>query len=265
MLTLERGPAAGTVWVVREHPTEVRWLGALEARRVQDLIDAEQRNRTAVARSRYREVLRSRIVWQLVATYFLWFGATFGVVLWLPTVIKNASPSSSALHVGLLSAIPFVVALIAMLLWGRFGRMSIARNGIAFSLAAAGFAILGGQLIHNGTGQLLLLCVVATGGYMAVGTMLAVPSVMFPEASAGVMVAVMATMGSVGGFAGPCLVGWLSQITGSTLTGFAGLAACFLAASILAWFTIPGGRFPMEAVAVEPNQSLSETGVSKDA
>ena len=91
MLTLERGPAAGTVWVVREHPTEVRWLGALEARRVQDLIDAEQRNRTAVARSRYREVLRSRIVWQLVATYFLWFGATFGVVLWLPTVIKNAS------------------------------------------------------------------------------------------------------------------------------------------------------------------------------
>ena len=100
---------------------------------------------------------------------------------------------------------------------------------------------------------------------MAVGTMLAVPSVMFPEASAGVMVAVMATMGSVGGFAGPFLVGWLSQITGSTLTGFAGLAACFLAASILAWFTIPGGRFPMEAIAVEPNQSLSETGVSKDA
>ncbi|QBJ96929.1 MFS transporter [Rhodococcus sp. ABRD24] len=231
--------------IVRERPVEARWLPIGESTQVQSKIDEEQRERASksmVGNSSYREVLRSRTVWQLIAAYFLWFGGAYGVVLWLPTVIKNALPSSSALHIGLLSAVPYVAALAGMLIASRYthSRGSV-RLWIVAPLAAAGLATIAGQATSNVVIQLGLLCVVATGSYLSLGTYLAVPSLMFPDSFAGITVAAMTTFGSIGGFAGPFAVGWLSDVSGSTVVGFLVLGGSFVVAAVIAAVTIPRG------------------------
>jgi len=228
--------------IVRERPMEARWLPIDESTLVQSQIDAEQLERASnsVVGSSYREVLRSRTVWQLIAVYFLWFGGGYGVALWLPTVIKNASTNSSALHVGLLSAVPYVAAVVGMLVAGRYthSRGSV-RAWVVTPLAAAGTATIVGQATSNVVIQLALLCVVATGTPLSLGTYLAVPSLMFPDSFAGITVAAMTTFGSIGGFVGPFVVGWLSDVSGSTVVGFLVLGGSFLVAAVIAAFTVP--------------------------
>ncbi|RYH36732.1 MAG: MFS transporter, partial [Alcaligenaceae bacterium] len=215
--------------IVREHPTEARWLASSEAAQVQRLLDAEQREKAVVHRSGYRDVLRSRTVWQLIGIYTLWFAGAYGVILWLPTVIKNASPDSSALHVGALSAIPYAFALACMLVVSRYADRAVSvRMLVAAPLVIAAGATVFGQTTNNGVLQIALLAVVAAGSYMSLGVYLAVPTNLFPEGFAGVTVATMSTFGSVGGFAGPFAVGWLTDMTGSTSAGFLALATCFV-------------------------------------
>ncbi|MGF7124544.1 MFS transporter [Rhodococcus sp. BE178] len=229
--------------IVRERPVDARWLPIDEGTLVQSQIDAEQLERASesVVGTRYHEVLRSRTVWQLIAVYFLWFGGAYGVVLWLPTVIKDASPDSSALHVGLLSAVPYVVALVGMLLASRYTHsVGSVRAWIVAPLAAAGLATIAGQATSNVVLQLALLSVVATGSYLSLGTYLAVPSLMFPDSYAGITVAAMTTFGSIGGFVGPFAVGWLSDVSGSTVVGFLVLGGSFVVAAVIAAVTVPG-------------------------
>jgi len=229
--------------IVRERPVDARWLPIGESTMVQSQIDAEQLERASksMVGSSYREVLRSRTVWQLIAVYFLWFGGAYGVVLWLPTVIKNASPDSSALHVGLLSAVPYVAALVGMVLASRYTHsVGSLRAWIVAPLAAAGLATIAGQATSNVLLQLALLSVVATGSYLSLGTYLAVPSLMFPDSFAGITVAAMTTFGSIGGFVGPFAVGWLSDVSGSTVVGFLVLGGSFVVAAVIAAVTVPG-------------------------
>ncbi|QXC46873.1 MFS transporter [Rhodococcus qingshengii] len=230
--------------LVRERPTDARWLSASESGKLQAVLDAEQESKKATAEIRYREVLRNTTVWRLIIMYFLWFAGGYGVVLWLPTAIKAAiSPNSSALHVGTLSAIPYAVAVAGMVMVGRYcSRYGSTRQWIIPPLIASGIALAAGQFVSNVPMQILLLSIVATGSYMSVGVLLSVPSSLFPEGFAGVTVAAMTTFGSVGGFVGPFAVGWLSDIAGSTVPGFLALAASFLAAAAIAANTLPRNK-----------------------
>ncbi|MFF3573882.1 MFS transporter [Nocardia jiangxiensis] len=228
--------------LIREQPTRAWWLPTTDGTRVQLLIDDEQRVKKSAGRTSYRELLRNRVVWQLITVIFLWFAASYGVVLWLPTVIKAMSADSSALRIGILSAAPYLVALVGMLVVIRFSDRGAARAWVAIPLATAGIALLATQVTSGVLVHMTLLCVVAIGSNMSMGTFMAVPSGMFPDAFAALALASMTTLGSVGGFMGPFLFGWLTDLTGSSLWGFIALGVCFLGAAALAAFTITSGK-----------------------
>ncbi|GAA3573447.1 MFS transporter [Amycolatopsis ultiminotia] len=238
--------------ILRERPAQASWLDRDAAAELERIIASEQAAKTAVVRSSYRQVLRSRLVWQLIAIYFLWTAGAYGLVLWLPTVLKGlASQESSSLQVGLLSSIPYLVALAGMLVWSRWGRAVPARTATALPLLVAGVALALGQVSTGGVLQIVLLCIVAAGGYLTLGTFLAIPSLMFPEAFTVVAIAAMTTLGGIGGFAGPFLVGWVSGLAGATSAGLYTLAACFLLSGLLSIVTIP--RRPQ--VTTTPSES----------
>lgn len=242
--------------IVRDRPNQVRWLDSADAGSLESRLDAEQVAKGAQTHTRYREVLKSRTVWLLVLVYFFWYIGAYGAVLWMPTVIKNGLTESTPLIVGLLSAVPYLVGFIAMLIASRTSHLGSRRMWIAAPLAAAGIALLAGQATGNIVLQMLLLCVVATGGYLSVGLIVAIPPRIFPTSFAAVAVAVMVAGGSMGGFFGPLAVGWLIDLTGSTVAGFLTLGVSFLLAAVLAMVAVPRNT-PKAPDVVAPTVSHS--------
>lgn len=225
--------------IVRDRPVQAWWLDAADADTLQSGLTAEQTAKGAQNRTRYREVLANPTVWLLVVVYFLWYVGAYGAVLWIPTVIKNGLSDSTPLAVGILSAVPYLVALAAMVIASRTSHLASPRVWIVAPLAAAGVALLLGQTTASIPLQIVLLCVVATGGYLSVGLVVAIPHTVFPESFAAVTVAIMVAGGSMGGFFGPLIVGWLIDVTGSTVAGFIALGVSFLLAAALGTIAVP--------------------------
>ncbi|GAA4528709.1 MFS transporter [Amycolatopsis samaneae] len=234
------------VWwfTVADRPSQARWISREERDHLETTLAAEEAAKPSVAKQGYRQALRNRSVLLLIGVYFFWITGFYGFSLWLPSVVKTMT-GGSATAVGFLSAIPYVLALVAMLgcaLWSD--RTGNRRLAITVPLLVAIAGLLLGNLAHwPPVVQFVLLCVVAAGVYMPYGPFWAVPSQVLGIEVVAVAMGVINALGNLGGFAGPYLVGWLTDVTGAATTGFVVLAAFLAVAAALAYFGLrPGSR-----------------------
>jgi len=164
------------------------------------------------------------------------FGFTlgsYGIGLWLPLIIKDHRLSNLA--VGFVFAVPYLFASVAMLAWAayvdRAGR-KIVNLTITCLLAAIGLA---GSVM---TGSFLLGMVGLTVGLIGVTAARAIfwtiPTRFLTGVAAAGGLAFINTIGTLGGFAGPAMMGWLHDFTGSFTPGLLAMAAIMLAATLLA-------------------------------
>ena len=125
-----------------DSPTQARWLTPEQRKRISRRLEQEKpSNRQPVSLG---HTLRSRVMLLLVAAAFLEYFTRYAVIFWLPTVLRNQSGFSDA-QVGLLGAVPYVVALIAMLLNGWHSDKKRERRwhaALPLFIAAAGFLCL---------------------------------------------------------------------------------------------------------------------------
>lgn len=224
------------VWwfAVADRPGQARWLSTAERGHIETTLAAEEAAKPVGRQQGYRQALRNRNVLLLIAVYFFWITGFYGFSLWSPSVVKTLTHGGSSVLVGLLNAIPYVVALIAMVgvaLWSdRTGKRRLA---VAIPLVVAIIGLLLGQAASGSpTLQMVLLCVVAGGVYAPYGPFWAIPSTVLRFEVVAVSLGVINAIGNLGGFAGPYLVGWLTDATGTSVTGFAVLAG-FLAVAVL--------------------------------
>jgi MFS transporter, ACS family, tartrate transporter len=150
--------------------------------------------------------------------------ALFAYVLWLPQIVKAMGFSNRA--TGFVTALPYVVSMIAMILWGR---SSDARNErvwhvvLATLLAAAGF--IAASLAQSYVLVLVALTVASSAGFSALGPFYSLlSSFLRGTAAAGGIAFVNAVGTGLGGFIGPVVVGVLKQQTGGYASGMAALA-----------------------------------------
>jgi ACS family tartrate transporter-like MFS transporter len=150
--------------------------------------------------------------------------ALFAYVLWLPQIVKAMGFSNRA--TGFVTALPYVVSIIAMILWGR---SSDARNervwhvALATLLAAAGF--IAASLAQSYVLVLVALTVAASAGFSALGPFYSLlSSFLRGTAAAGGIAFVNAVGTGLGGFIGPVVVGMLKQQTGGYASGMVALA-----------------------------------------
>jgi sugar phosphate permease len=227
------------VWwfAVADRPAQARWISAEEREYLETTLKAEEDAKPAFAKQGYRQALANRQVLLLVGVYFFWTTGFYGFSLWLPSVVKTMT-GGSATSVGLLSAIPYVLALAGMVTCAHWSdRTGNRRLAITVPLVAAIAGLLLGNLVHwPAAVQLVLLCVVATGVYMPYGPFWAIPSRILGIEVVAVAMGLINALGNLGGFAGPYLVGWLTDVTGSATTGFVVLAAFLAVAAGLAFF-----------------------------
>ncbi len=220
-----------------DRPRDAAWLAPEGRAWLEATLDAERAALARTAGIGVGGLLRMARVWRLVAMFSCLLTAFYSVLLWLPQIVAQLGHQSD-LRVGLLAAIPYGCAAVAMLAVARSSdRSGERRLHVAGSLLVAGLALLASVAVPGPVGAFLLLCVVAAGLWGALPLVWTMAASFLTGAAAASGIALVNTLAQVGGFAGPWMVGLIRQRTGSfadallVLAGFA-LAASAIAASL---------------------------------
>lgn len=192
------------------------WLTDAEKAAITAGVTAEESAKDG-AHTSVRGVLRSGRVWLLGAIYFTVALGIYTVSFWLPTIISD-SGVESPLVVGLLSAVPYLVAVLAMVLVAGHGdRTGERRWHTAIPCVLGGVALaLTAMSLGNTVAALLALTLAAASISSAQAAFWSLPSALLAGAGAAAGIALVNSVGNISGAVSTSLVGWISDLTGST-------------------------------------------------
>ena len=141
MFVLEGVPSIlwGVFWwfLAADRPRDAGWLTPDEAEGVQAVLDAEQKGLPPV--KDYRAAFGDPRVVLLCAQFLFWSVGIYGFVFWLPTIIKAASKQGIG-ATGLLTAVPYLVGIVAMLSVSYFSDRSLKRKAFVWPALLVGAA-----------------------------------------------------------------------------------------------------------------------------
>jgi D-galactonate transporter len=230
-----------TLFYLDDSIRAARWLGDADKAILEGALAAEARSKQHLP---LRRVFASGTVWMLALVYFLFVMGLYGVSFWLPQLLKN-SGVRDVFHIGLLTAIPYGVAAVAMVLAARHSDRSGERR---WHTAIAGFAGAAGlaaaTLYAHDTVLALAALSVATAGILTTFPIFwSLPTALLGGTAAAAGIALVNSVGNLAGFASPYLVGAIRDATGSTAPGMMVLAASLVLGGllVLARGRLPGG------------------------
>jgi MFS transporter, ACS family, tartrate transporter len=221
-------------FILPENPRKAKWLTESE----KDWVEAELARDQAAAgpdqKHRLRDAFTSGRVWLFCAIYFLLNMGGYGCEMWLPQIIRSFS-SVGDFQVGLLNAIPYLAATIFMVVNGRHSdRTGERRWHLAISALAGAVGFAASAFAPNVVLSLAALALAFAGvkGMLGPFWALATASLSGPAAAAGI--AWINSVGNLGGFAGPTVVGFVKRTTGSYSGAVSVLGAGLLVLAFLA-------------------------------
>ena len=220
------------IWLrlVEDRPANAAWLPAGEGEEIERALDNEQQGIKQV--KNYWEALRSPRVLTLSAQYLFWSIGVYGFVLWLPSIVKEGSKQGLGIT-GLLSALPYLAAIILMLIASYYSDRTLERKFFVwpFLLVGAIAFILSYLLGHTNFWVSFLFLVVAGGCmYAPYGPFFAIIPEILPRNASGEAMALINSMGAFGSFIGVYVVGWLNGVTGNPGTGYIFMGASLVIA-----------------------------------
>ncbi|WP_158923591.1 MFS transporter [Acidisphaera sp. S103] len=218
------------LWALADSPATASWLTPEEKTAVQAQIAAEPRHKPV---SHLWTALKDPRVLILALIQFGFTTGSYGVGIWLPQIIKTHFHDN--LTVGFVSAGPYIIASIAMLVWAgivdrsgkRIGNLiltcGLATVGLVLSVVFAEFWL-----------SFFWLTVALVGITAARAVFWTVPARFLTGVAAAGGLAFINSIGTIGGFVGPAAVGWLKSATGSFSAGLIGMAGFLLLSAVLA-------------------------------
>ena len=210
---------------------EARWLSAAEKEQIKSDVAREAKDKPLHS---MRDGWTNGRVWLLSFTYFFFTMGLYGLSFWLPSIIK-ATGVKDPLDVGLLTAIPYAGALIAMYLIVRSSDHFQERRwhlALPAVVGAAGL-VLSVLYAQNTTLALAALTVAAAGVLTCIPQFYTLPPAILSGPAAAMGLALANSVGSVAGFISPYLLGWIKDFTGSTNIGVIVLAGALIVGAAL--------------------------------
>jgi ACS family tartrate transporter-like MFS transporter len=201
-------------WALSDSPREAAWLKGDERVWLLERLAREQQAEAVVQKGSFWEVLISPRIWMLSLVYFGVSTTMYGVTLWLPSVIRSMS-GLSYVWTGVVSALPFLVTAVAMVLVGmRSDRTGERRwhTAIPALVGAAG-------LIAAGYGRSTAVVVACIGlglvcAESMVGPFWAMATSRMAGLSAAAGIAVINSLANLGGYYGPDIIGFFRKLNG---------------------------------------------------
>jgi MFS family permease len=168
-------------------------------------------------------------------TYFSFVMGLYGVSFWLPTIIK-ATGVTDAFMIGLLSAIPFAAAVVAMVFVARSADKQRERR---WHIALPAFAGAVGLVLsvvwaHNTVLAMASLTLATMGILTTLPLFWSLPTAILAGTGAAAGIAMINSIGNLAGFLSPYAVGWLKQATAANDSGMYMLAAFMILGGLLA-------------------------------
>ena len=223
------------VWLMRDSPSDARWMPPHEAVALKAAIAAERPMSGArEGMTLWRVLLRGDVL-LLSAQFFCWSLGAYGFVLWLPTMVKRGAGLAMG-QTGLLTAVPYLLAVVLMLIVSHLSDRSLRRKVFIWpALLLGGIAMLGSFRFASQSFPLAFGCLVLAGGcmYAPYGPFFCIIPERVPGAVTGEVFAMINSIGALGGFAGSYLVGLLQAVTHNQRAGFLLMALSLLAAGLL--------------------------------
>jgi MFS transporter, ACS family, tartrate transporter len=225
-------------------PKDAKWLSAQQRDWLESSLLEERQ--TSTQTMPVLQALRSRTILVLTAAYVFNNFTQYSLLFWLPSMMKRLSGFSDV-RVGALGALPYVGLFLAMLANGWHSDRQLERRwhtAVPVLLSAAGF--LGLVIQPRLFPVLLLLFTVATIGNSYLPVLWAMPTEYLSKSAAAAAVGMINAIGSIPGFAGPYLFGYLSTKSGSFGIGLTVLMVTALAGGLIVLYVPKRKRLTTE-------------------
>jgi len=220
--------------VLPEQPSDARWLTTEEQQALTARLADEAAQLTGPADVHtIRGAMTSGRVWQLAAAYFTIPVALYAMGFWLPQIVRTASGGDD-FTVGLLSAIPYAVAAVGMVVIGwNSDRTGERRWHIALSAVCGGAAFAAAGLVHGLLPTMIMLSLAMLGLASMLGPFWAFATSFLSGIGAAAGIALVNSVGNVGGFVGPNIIGFAQQTTRGFTGGLVVIGTILAAGGLL--------------------------------
>ncbi|MCD5980785.1 MULTISPECIES: MFS transporter [Pseudomonas] len=236
------------VWFwLQSHPSEAKWLSTEEKDALIGAIATEQREREAsqTIKPSMFKLLADKQIALFCFIYFSIALTIYGATFWLPSMIKKMG-NMGDFQVGLFNSIPWIISIIAMYGFAAMAsKWKYQQAWVAVTLVIASFGMFmsttGGPVF-----AFVAICFAAIGFKAASALFWPIPQGYLDARIAAAVIALINSIGNLGGFVAPTAFGFLEQTTGSIEGGLYGLAITSLVAAVVIFFarTKPRGDAP---------------------
>jgi len=204
--------------VLKDSVQDANWLTQDEKNLVKQ--ELAQDNQHKEGHGSIKEFVADKRLWLLAGIYFCVVMGQYAITFWLPTLIRNSGISDNW-HIGLLTSLPYMCAIVVMLLAGRSGdHFQERRWHLIIPMCAGAIALtLATLLASNLTLSLICLCIAASGVLTASSLFWMLPTNFLGGVSAAAGIAAVNSFANLAGFCSPYLIGWVTTNTGSNAIG----------------------------------------------
>ena len=219
------------LFVLQEGPANVKWLAPEQRAWLETRLESEKSRARPVQHPSLWKVLWNKHVLILALVYSGASATSNALSLWQPQIIKSFGLSD--MRTGLLNSLPFAVASVAMIYWGRRSDRSGERVwNTALPLAVVAASLLCSFFVSSIAPMILILTLALTGTYAIKGPFWALSTEWLAGSTAAAGIAQVNALANLGAFAGSYLLGVIKDATGSYPLALLPLVALSAAGSI---------------------------------
>lgn len=236
LFILEALPAVllgiAAIFVLKDRPEQAAFLTAEEARLLTRVVAQEDAERLRAEKISLGAALTDARILALSLVYFGIVAGLYSLTFWTPQIVKAFGLSNAV--TGLVAAVPFLAGSLIMPGWGRHSdrtRERVWHVAIPCFVGAAG--LIAGTLTSDPYFSLMALTLAAIGIFAGLPTFWTLPTSLLSGASAAAGIALINSIGNLGGFAGPYAVGWLKERGLTAAQSIAGISSVMLIAGII--------------------------------
>jgi sugar phosphate permease len=237
--------------LVDNKPKDAQWLKQDDKDALEEALQKEQQGIKPV--KNYLTAFKTRLVIILSLQYALWSIGVYGFVIWLPSMLK-AAPNMDIIKTGWLTAVPFLAAIIGMIITSYYSDKTLKRKIFVWPFLLIGsIAFYCSYLIgpDHFWISFILLCIAGMSMYIPYGPFFAILTEILPSNVAGVSIALINSFGALGAFAGAKGVGYLNGTTGSYDASYIFMSVSLFLSSILTMVALKDSKIESSRLKVE--------------
>ena len=216
---------------------DAKWLTPEEKALLAANLAAEE---TTKAEHKLSDAFKSAKVWILCLIYFTLMIGLYGIAYWLPTFVK-AFKLTGYLQIGMVTAIPYAVALVGMILLSMHSDRTGERrlHYVFTALAGAAGLVLSGIFASNPVLSIIFLSIAALGVIGSMPLFWPLPSAFLTGTAAAAGIGIVNSLGNLGGFVGPNVPVWAKLISTDRSAALYIIAAVLAFGALVTFFFVP--------------------------